>query len=72
MCYVLAYHRAGDTYNGYVYQSRDLTEWSLLAQFDIGALPYSLEYMDGVFYVGLAALAGQTNSESGNICRLDP
>ena len=72
MCYVLAYRRAGNTYTGYVYQSRNLTEWSLLAQFDIGALPYSLEYMDGVFYVGLAALAGQTNSESGNICRLEP
>ena len=72
ICYVLAYHRAGNAYAGYVYQSRDLTEWSLLAQFDVGALPYSLEYMEGVFYVGLAALEGQTNSESGNICRLEP
>ena len=72
MCYVLACHRPEGIYTGYVYQSRDLTEWSLLAQFDIEALPYSLEYMDGVFYVGLAALAGQTNSESGNIYRLDP
>ena len=37
-----AYHRAGDTYNGYVVPTRDLTEWSIVRRiFDlIGALPY--------------------------------
>ncbi|MCE2439686.1 MAG: hypothetical protein J4F39_09695 [Candidatus Latescibacteria bacterium] len=72
VCYVLACHKEETVYHGYVYRSRDLQEWSKVAQFDVGALPYSLELMDGVFHVGLAALSGQANSESGNICRLLP
>ncbi len=72
VCYVLACRKEEAVYHGCVYRSRDLREWSKVAQFDVGALPYSLELMDGVFHVGLAALSGQANSESGDICRLLP
>ena len=72
VCYVLACRRVEKNYIGSIYESRDLKEWSLVAGFEVGALAYSLEIMDGVFYVGLAALVGQACPQSGNICRLDP
>lgn len=71
VCYVLSSRRSGDIYTGYVYESRDLAKWKLVAQFENSALPHSLEYSDGAFYVGLAALSGQANSNSGSICRLE-
>lgn len=72
VCYVLTSRAVSDGYANAIYQSSDLKKWTLVAKFHTGALAYSLEQMDDVFYVGLASFSDQPHAESGTICRIEP
>jgi len=71
VCYVLTSRSSDNGYDNAVYQSADMKKWTLIAKFNTKAIAYSLERMDGVFYVGLASPDDHPYSESGSICRLE-
>lgn len=58
-------------FRGFIYSSKNLNRWSKKAEFSVGALPYSLEILDGTFYVGLGNRWGYADFESGNIYRVE-
>ena len=71
VCYVLTSRSSDNGYDNAVYQSADMKKWTLIAKFNTKAIAYSLERMDGVFYVGLASPDDHPYSESGSIRRLE-
>ena len=72
ICYILTASAKGKTFQGQIYSSPDLGNWTKLAEFSVPAPPYSFEYLDGIFYVGLGSKnARKVYVESGSIYKLD-
>lgn len=74
-CYVLTASETRSTFQGCIYSSSDLVDWTKLAEFSVPALPYSFEILDGIFYVGLGSRSFRqkyTDVESGSIYKIDP
>ncbi|MFH2005886.1 MAG: hypothetical protein ABI333_04775 [bacterium] len=61
-------------YRGIIVASEDLTNWRPTADFVVPAPPFSVELLDGVFYVGLGAegwFHDTVSAASGSIWRLE-
>jgi len=63
--YVLSVSPAGNRFRSRVDVTRDLSEWSAVADFTADAPAFSVEVLDGYLYVGL----GGAHRSSGNIYR---
>ena len=74
-CYILVDSEDATGHIGCIYSSSEihpsgLSSWSMVAAFRLPASPYSLEFMNGVFYVGLGCREDGDN-ESGSIYKID-
>lgn len=62
---------ATGTFQGSIYRSTDLASWTPIASFTVPAPPYSLERLNGSYYVGLGnqgtVAGGVASLESGSI-----
>jgi len=73
-CYVLTASQESDNeFKGQIYSSSDLENWTEVTAFLVEALPYSLELLEGQFYVGLGNRwhVKFADAESGSIYRID-
>jgi len=52
-CFVLTACQEDASYRGQIFMSRDLSTWILKAEFHVSALPYSMEVLNGIFFIGL-------------------
>jgi hypothetical protein len=69
-CYVLTSATSAEGYECGLHRSSDLSGWTQIAAFTTPAVAWSLEELDGTFYVGLACPGSEPNPMSGRICRL--
>ena len=67
-CHVLASRRTAGGYEGVIYSSADLVNWTREAVFDASAPPTSLELLAAKYFVGLGVTSAKSGeTESGSI-----
>ena len=58
-------------YEGGIYTSTNLKDWTRIAAFTVPAIPNAMELLEGVYYIGLSHPSPEApNPASGKICRL--
>ena len=70
-CYILTASKSGGALQGCIHSSSDLETWIKLVEFTVPAMPYSLELLEGSFYVALGYSVESQSVESGSIYRVD-
>ncbi len=70
-CYILTASKSGGVLQGCIHSSSDLETWIKLVEFAVPAMPYSLELLEGSFYVALGHSVESQSAESGSIYRVD-
>jgi hypothetical protein len=70
-CYVLVSNRVENGYASEILTTSDLGLWKRVARFESKAMAYSLETVNGRYFVGMATLRDRNIQESGNIYELE-